>query len=223
MVRTRELQMPEYRLHCFGQSGNAYKVALYLELAGVSWEPVFLDFMNGATRDPDWRNSVNAMGEAPVLEAGARRLTQSGAILTHLAAKHGAFAPNGEEQAFEALRWILFDNHKFTANFATYRFLKAFAPKPADPAVMKFMLQRTAAAYVVVEKHLEAHDFIVGPAPTIADLSLAGYVYYPVEESGIDIASNYPAIDRWRQRLAALPRWKGPYDLMPGPRIAPKW
>ena len=215
--------MPEYRLHCFGQSGNAYKVALYLELAGLSWEPVFLDFMNGATRDPDWRKSVNAMGEAPVLETGDRRLTQSGAILTHLAAKHGAFAPNGEDQAFEALRWILFDNHKFTGNFATYRFLKAFAPKPSDPAVMKFMLQRTVAAYVVVEKHLETHDFIVGAAPTIADLSLAGYVYYPAEESGIDIASTYPAIDRWRQRIAALPRWKGPYDLMPGPVIAPKW
>ena len=47
--------MPSYRLHCFAQSGNAYKVALYLNCAGIEWEPVFIDFMAGATRDPDWR------------------------------------------------------------------------------------------------------------------------------------------------------------------------
>jgi glutathione S-transferase len=198
-------------------------VALYLELAGIPWEPVFLDFMGGATRAPDWRDSVNAMGEAPVLETDGRRLTQSGAILTWLADRHDAFQPQSADDRFEALRWILFDNHKFTGLFATYRFLKAFAPKPSDSAVMTFMARRVADAYKIVERHLEAREFIVGPTPTIADLSLAGYVFYPADESGIDIASTYPSIDRWRQRIAALPRWKGPYDLMPGERIAPKW
>ena len=38
--------MADYRLHCFAQSGNAYKVALYLQLAGLQWEPVFVDFFN---------------------------------------------------------------------------------------------------------------------------------------------------------------------------------
>ena len=37
--------MAHYKLHCFCQSGNSYKVALYLNCAGLDWEPVFTDFM----------------------------------------------------------------------------------------------------------------------------------------------------------------------------------
>jgi glutathione S-transferase len=84
--------MPEYKLHCFCQSGNSYKPALYLNCAGLDWQPAFVDYMNGATRDAKWRESVNEMGEAPVLEHKGRRITQSGAILTYLADKTGKFA-----------------------------------------------------------------------------------------------------------------------------------
>ena len=34
------------KLHCFGESGNAYKAALALELSGLAWEPVFVDFLD---------------------------------------------------------------------------------------------------------------------------------------------------------------------------------
>ena len=64
--------MADYKLHCFAQSGNAYKVALYLTLAGLDWEPVFVDYFRAAeVRSPEWRASVNEMGEAP--GAGAWR------------------------------------------------------------------------------------------------------------------------------------------------------
>ena len=53
------------QLHCFGESGNAYKAALTLELSGYDWEPVFVDFFNGATRTAEYR-ALNEMGEAPV-------------------------------------------------------------------------------------------------------------------------------------------------------------
>jgi glutathione S-transferase len=52
---------------------------------------------------------------------------------------------------------------------------------------------------------------------------MAGYLFYPAEESGYDLAARFPAIHAWRERIAALPRWKGPYELLPGERIAPKW
>jgi glutathione S-transferase len=41
--------------------------------------------MNGVTRTGEWREGTNAMGEVPVLDDDARRLTQSGVILTYLA------------------------------------------------------------------------------------------------------------------------------------------
>ncbi len=41
------------KLHCFGESGNAYKAALTLTLAKLEWDPVFVDFFKGATRTPE--------------------------------------------------------------------------------------------------------------------------------------------------------------------------
>jgi len=117
-----------YRLHCFSQSGNCFKVAFLLRALEQPYESVFVDFMHGMTRDEAWRSSTNEMGEAPVLEDGSRRLTQSGAILTYLASRHGAYGGQSEDEKLEILRWMLFDNHKFTSYFATYRFAKAFAP-----------------------------------------------------------------------------------------------
>ena len=213
--------MAEYKLHCFCQSGNSFKVALYLNCAGLDWEPVFTDFMNGATRDPKWRETVNEMGEAPVLEVGGKRLSQSGVILTYLSEKTGKFAPANENDRLEALRWILFDNHKFTGYFATYRFMKSFLPTAPAPDVMAFLKGRFDNALKVVDKHLGQSKFIVGDKPTIADFSLAGYMFFPPEESGYEWAAVAPNLNAWIGRMRELPGWKDPYEMMPGERIKP--
>jgi glutathione S-transferase len=205
--------MPRYRLHCIGASGNSYKVALYLNCAGLDWEPVGVDFAGGETRDPEWRADTNAMGEVPVLEVDGLRMSQSGAILTWLSETTGWFAPAGA-QRFEALRWMLFDNHKFTNNYAMHRVQNVFTPAPAHPALLAFLRTRTESSLSIVEKHLADRAFVLGDAPSIVDFSMAGYVYYPAAETGFELAE-FPAIDRWRKRLAALPGWKPPYELMP--------
>ncbi len=204
-----------YRLHCFAQSGNAYKVALMLNLSGLSWEPVFVDYFKGETRGERYRGEVNGMGEVPVLEVGGKRLTQSGVILDRLARETGKFAPHGEDEREECWRWILFDNHKFTNFFAMHRFLRTFV-KGADQAVIAFLKMRAEIAYGIVDKHLSGRSFMLGEKPTIADISMSGYVFFSPEETGFDIAASYPAIAAWRERIKALPGWKHPHDLMPG-------
>ena len=57
--------MAEYQLYCMGESGNAYKVALMLELCGLDWEPKWVDFFNGETRSETYRSEINEMGEVP--------------------------------------------------------------------------------------------------------------------------------------------------------------
>jgi glutathione S-transferase len=178
--------------------------------------------MNGATREAAWRESTNNMGEAPVLDIGPKKLTQSGAILIYLAELTDKFAPENDEERNDVLRWILFDNHKFTSYFATYRFMHALAPQAPDPAVMAFLKGRFDGAAAIVDKHLGQSKFMVGEHPTIADFSLAGYMFFPVEEHGYDWAKSHPNIHAWTQRLKALPGWKDPYELLPGERIAPR-
>jgi glutathione S-transferase len=205
--------MAEFTLHCFGESGNSYKVALMLELSGCDWQPVFVPFFTGGTRKPEYRSELNEMGEAPVLVHKGEILTQSGVILDYLADLTGQFAPATSTERREALRWMFFDNHKFSSYYATLRFLVGIT-RQGDPAVIDFLRNRTIAAYKIVETHMSNRAFLVADKPTIADLSLAGYLYYP-EETGIDVPGMFPNITAWADRIKALPGWKGPYELMP--------
>jgi len=215
-----------YKLHAFAQSGNTYKVALLLQALRQPWIPLHLpfeEFAKGIQRSDAWRNDVNPMGEIPVLEVGDRKLTQSAVILLFLADRHGAYGGQSEDERLEVLRWMFFDNHKFTSYLATLRFLKSFGATAPDPAVMKFLAGRVDNAFGIVEKHLSSRDYIVGSQPTIADMSLCGYLYFPAEESGYDIGKSYPAMAKWLERLKALPGWKPPYEMLPGQQIAPRW
>jgi len=203
------------KLHCFGESGNAYKAALALELSGLAWEPVKVDFFGGETRSPEYRAKVNAMGEVPVMVDGDLRLTQSGAIQDYVAEKSGKFGGKDATERREILRWVLWDNHKLSSNVGLTRFLMNFLPADKRPAeVIGFMQGRLKAAYGVLNDHLEGRDWIVGDAITNADLSCCGYLFYP-EPFGFERA-DWPHIDAWLTRLSQTPGWKAPYDLMPG-------
>ncbi|MFJ4392951.1 glutathione S-transferase family protein [Pseudomonas soli] len=204
--------MAEYTLHCFAESGNAYKAALMLELTGQDWAPVFVDFFHGQTRGQDWRDAVNEQGEVPVLEHAGEKLTQSALILDYLAERTGQFGPRDDHEKREIWRWMLFDNHKFTSYYAALRFIYCLK-QMGESDVTRFLRERARAAYQIVDAHLAKTPFMVGGRLTIADLSLAGYVYMP-EDTGLAVAE-FGHIEAWKQRIQDVPGWKHPYDLMP--------
>jgi glutathione S-transferase len=203
--------MADYKLYAFGESGNCYKVALMLALTNTPWLRLPVDYFNGETRGETFR-AVNVMGEAPVLLHGDKILSQSGVILDYLAEQTGRFGPTDDDERREILRWMLFDNHKFTSYYATLRFLVGLQKNGESP-VTEFLRGRSKAAFAVVDKHLAVSDFLVGNRLTIADLSLAGYIFFE-EETGM-ILEDYSNILAWRARIAAMPGWKAPYDLVP--------
>lgn len=204
--------MAEYELFCFKESGNAYKAALMLELAGCDWSARWVDFFNGETRTPEYRENVNIMGEVPVLRHGDVMLSQSGVILTYLAEQTRKFGGHTKEEKREILRWILFDNHKLTASVAVYRFTTFFL-KDVDKGATDFLAGRMHAALKVLNTHLEGRDFVAADRATIADLSMCGYLFWP-EEFGVSW-DKYPAIVSWLDRISGLPGWVAPYDLLP--------
>ena len=202
------------KLYCFGESGNAYKAALTLTLAGIEWEPVFVDFFGGETRSPEFRK-LNEMGEVPVLVDGDRILTQSGVIQFDAVARSGKLGGTNDAERAEVLRWVLWDNHKMSSQAGTVRFLNNFLPPEKRPeGVIPFLQARLMGALKVLEGHLATRDWMVGEGVTIADIACCSYLYYP-EPFGFSRA-DWPHIDRWLDRIAALPGWKHPYDMMPG-------
>src|SRR4051794_24082341 len=181
--------MTTYRLHYFPESGNSYKLALMLTLCGQRFEPVWTDFGGGVTRTAQWRKAVNAMGEIPVLEEDGERLTQTAPILMRLAERYQRFGGKDAEEKFQILRWLFWDNHKLTGYLATYRYQRAFTPSP-DPHVLTFMRKRIDDYLGILDRHLGDRDFVVGDAPTIADVSMIGYLSFPKEEAGYDLAAS---------------------------------
>lgn len=203
------------KLYCFGESGHSYKAALTLELSGLDWEPCYVDFFNGETRGTEYRQTVNEMGECPVLVDGDLTLSQSGVIQDYLTEKTGKFGGQTPEERREILRWVLWDNHKFSSIAGMARFMQNFLPAEKRPAeVIGFLQGRLQAALQVLDAHLEGQDWIVADRLTNADLTCCGYLFYP-EPFGFD-RSEWPNIDKWLSNIQAIPGWKAPYDLMPG-------
>ena len=205
--------MSQIQLYCMGESGNSYKAALMLELCGFDWKPVTVQYFNGQTRTPEYRRDINEMGEVPVLVDGPLKLTQSGVILDYLAVKSGKFAGSTPEDRREILRWVLFDNHKFTSYIATLRYQIALMKMP-ESEVTEFLRGRINNSMKIIDGHLASRKFLLGEHATIADLSMAGYLFYD-GELPFEVTPNVVA---WRERIRALPRWKHPYELMERPK-----
>ena len=206
--------MTDYTLHCFLESGNSYKPALMLQLCGADWQAKWVNFFQGDHRKPEFL-ALNSMSEVPLLidhTENDEPISQSGVMLFHLAKKLGQFGAKNDTEEREIMRWILFDNHKFTGNIATYRFLAKFMGK-GDTPEGEFTKGRMITAIKTLNRHLENRDWVAADRATIADISLVGYLFWP-DHYGIDW-KDYPNIEKWLARIKKLPNFAMPEEILP--------
>jgi glutathione S-transferase len=190
--------------------------ARMLTLCGQSFEPVWTDFGGGINRTPEWRARVNAIGEILVLEDSGVRFTQTAPIFLRLSSRYRKFAGNTDGDRFEILRRLFWDNHKLTGYMATYRFQRAFTSSP-DQTVLRFLRRRIDDFVIILETHLSSRVFVIGAEPTIANISMVGYLLFPTHESGYELNSvapfNRPMAQprrghSWVARSLRSPAWK---------------
>ena len=200
------------KLYCFGESGNAYKAALTMELSNVKWEPMFVDFFKGEARSEAYKK-INPMGEVPTLVTNDEEtLTQSGAIQQYIVDKTGKLGGVSENK-YEVLRWVLWDNHKMSSQAGLLRFLSNFLPEEKRPKeAMNFLNGRLQVAYKVLNDALSSSDWLVGDSISVADISCCGYLFYE-EPFGFN-RKEWDNINSWLTRISQQPKWKHPYDLM---------
>jgi glutathione S-transferase len=101
---------------------------------------------------------------------------------------------------------------------ATYRYQRTFTPNP-DPNVLAYFRRRIDDFLSILNQHLARGDYVVGRRPTIVDFSMMAYRSYPNDETGYDLADSHPSVHAWLGRLARLPGWCSPYELLPGQRL----
>ena len=183
------------RLYDYHASGNCYKVRLLLGLLDRPYERVPVDIFAGETLT-DAFAALNPLRETPVLEldSGAT-VTQSNAILSFLAEGTPFLPADALERALVA-QWLSFEQERIMGGIGAPRF-RRLTGRPELPG----RLAIGAEALAVLEDHMRDRAWLVGDAPTVADVSVFGYGHVAAE-AGLEAGEHVAA---WMERLRALP------------------
>ncbi len=193
------------RLYDNTDSGNGYKVRLFLTQLGLPFERIELDTERGETRTPDFL-ARNPNGKIPLLElADGRRLAESDAILFYLA-EGTPYLPTDRFERAQVLQWMFFEQYSHEPNIAVARhWLRHLEMTPERRAALAQKQKQGHAALAVMERHLTGRTFFVADRYTIADIALYAYTHV-ADQGGFDLTP-YPEIRTWLDRIATQPGW----------------
>jgi glutathione S-transferase len=193
------------------ESGHSYKVALALALMDVAFEQRAVDLnLPREQRSADFRGA-SLFGEVPALiDADGLAICQSNAILDHLARRYRKLDGATRARQARVREWLAWEANRLAMSFPHLRFSRRF--NRADPVLEHWWTQRMLADFDRLALALDECAFLLGDAPTIADVSCCGYLFW-TDQAGIDLAP-WPAISAWLERIRSLPGWQAPYDLL---------
>ena len=160
------------RLYDYAASGNCFKVRLLLALLGREYERVPVDIFAGDTLT-DAYAAINPLRETPVLELDTgEHLAQSAAILW-LLAEDTPFLPEDRFQRAQVAQWLSFEQERIMGGIANPRFRLLTGREGPG---LQARLATGRQALDVLDAHLAGREWVVGGAPTIADLALFAYI-----------------------------------------------
>jgi glutathione S-transferase len=205
--------MARYSLHGIHLSGPTYKVGLMLALCGERFDYVHVNLREGEHKQPGYL-ARQRYGQVPLLidQANGRHLCQSAAILEYLADTTGRFGGASLDERIRAREWMYWDFDRLAAPIYRSRGYK-LGLRTAGPEVVEMYAGEGQAALQVLEQHLAGRAWIVGEAPTIADIDIYGVVAY-APEGGFDLDA-WPLLRSWVGRFEALPGYAPPTRLLP--------
>jgi len=193
-------------LHEYADSGNCYKIRLTAALLGLPLERRQYDILKGETRTPQFLATVNANGRIPVLQVGDRFLPESNAACWYLA-EGTALIPEDRFARADMLRWMFFEQYNHEPNVATLRFWLAFVGEAnlteAQRAQIPAKRAAGEAALRLIDEHLASRTWLVGAGASLADIAL--YAYTHVAAGGGFVLADFPHVQSWLSRIAALP------------------
>lgn len=166
-------------------------------------------------RDPVTRlapaeyKALHPMGIAPVIDDGALRLAESGAIIEYIINKYGdgrlSLRPNDPEYA-NYLFWFHFANATMMPAEMT-GILAAVLGSGGDNAIVESLMDRSRKAYAFLEARLGEQPFLAGGEFTAADLIM----FFPLTTMRAFVAkdiSGFPNLRNYLQRVGARPAYR---------------
>jgi maleylpyruvate isomerase len=218
------------KLYGYWRSSSAWRVRIALAWKGIPYEnqPVGLVKNGGEQHTPAFRDK-NPLGQVPVLELDPegdgpiRRLTQSMAILEYLEERHPTppLLPADPWLRARARQLAEMVNAGIQPlqNLALLQHVKAVLSGEPDVWVRHFVGRGLAALESVAAE--APGTFLVGDAPTFADLYLVPQLY-SARRYGVDLGA-FPTLTRVEAACAALPAFQAAHadvqpDAVPGAR-----
>jgi glutathione S-transferase len=190
-------------------SSSTYKPMLYLALARIAFSFKTVNLKTGAQNAPDYK-AVNRYGQVPALRHRGLTIVQSNVILDYLARHTGKFEGATEQDRWRAREWLSWESDAII-NVARIRHFSRF--RSVDPAVMAHFRPLAEAALDFFDAAMAGRTWLVGDTCTIADIGCWGRMVF-MAEGGLEIG-RWPNIEAWSRRLAAMPGFALPYDLIP--------
>ena len=186
------------KIHSFPLSGHAHRVELFANLAGIAHEVINLDLAGGEHKQAAYL-AINPAGQVPAIEDGDTVISDSNAILVYLARKYApSFLPTDAVQEAEVQKFLTMAAGDIAFGPAAARLITVFnAGLDAD-----FAQTIATRALTNLERHLEGRDFLVGGAPTIADVAIYSYTAHAPE--GNVSLEQYPNVRRLLSNVEAL-------------------
>lgn len=196
------------KLHFDPVSTSSRSVTFLLFDQGIPFEERIVSLHAGEQHAPDFLQ-LNPNGQVPVLEDGAFRLAESGAILRYLADRHAPAAypaePRARARVDEALGWFSTGFYVGYCVFLAYRrMLPPLRAMGAEGQVaMEGLGQAMAAKYLtVLDRHMLGDNAYVGGAEvSIADY--LGFAHVTLGEYVEFDLSPYPRVTDWLRRMKA--------------------
>jgi GSH-dependent disulfide-bond oxidoreductase len=179
-------------------------VALFLEEAGLPYQPVPVDTRKGQQFDPSYL-AINPNGKVPATVDDGVTVFDSNAILLYLAEKTGQFLPeNTPAVRGELLSWLMFAATGLGPFSGQAVHFKHFAPEQVPYALNRYMYE-AERHYGILDQRLDQRQYKVGETYTIVDMAVWGRARMVTFIMGEDAWSNYPNLKRLFDEISARP------------------
>ncbi|MET1025644.1 MAG: glutathione S-transferase [Dongiaceae bacterium] len=199
-------------LYGFKLSGHSHRAELLLRLLELPFEFREVDLPAREQKGAAFLK-LNPFGTVPVIDDSGFILADSVAILVYLATKYDSdrrWLPADPAIAGEVQRWLSVAQGPVYGGPCTARLVKLFGYQ-LDYDRAKASAE---ALFGVLDGYLAGRRFLVGEAPTVADVAV--YSYVAAAPEGHLTLALYPAIRAWLGRIEALPH----FDPMPISKVA---
>lgn len=191
------------RLYNSQLSGNCWKVRQILALRGIEYERVEVDVFDRSNR-PELLGGKNPALRVPTLELDdGEHLAESNAILWYFG-DGSPYVPDDPLERARVLQWMFFEQYEVEPSIAVARFwITLLGEREKYAQELESKLRAGNKALAAVDGHLDGRDWLVGDSFTVADISVYAYTHL-AEEGDFDL-EQYPHVQSWLGRVAAVP------------------